>query len=51
MHEYICENYPIARKMRDFFEGNLRQLETSVKFNLFFYRSKDIDNLEEWIKN
>lgn len=45
VHEYISENYPIARKMRDFFEGNLRLLETSVKFNLFFYRSKDIDEL------
>jgi len=45
VHEYICENYPIAKKMRNFFEGNLRLLETSVKFNLFFFRSKDIEEL------
>ncbi len=37
-HEYICKNYLIAKKMRDFFEGNVRLLEASVKFNLNFWK-------------
>lgn len=46
-HEYTSMNYPIAKKMRSFFEKHMKLLETSVKLNLFFFRSKNIDELNK----
>lgn len=43
-HEYLCESYAIAKKMRALFESieELPVLERSVKTNLLFFRSPSI---------
>lgn len=46
-HEYITENYPIAKKTKGLFEsiGKIKTLDNSIKLNLNFFRSKD---MAEW---
>jgi hypothetical protein len=46
-HEYLKENYPMAKKMKELFKnmGTLELLQNSVKLNLIFFRSKATD---EW---
>lgn len=46
-HEYFSEDYPLARRMRSTFESieKLDLLENSVKTNLIFFRTR---NVEEW---
>lgn len=42
-HDYFAYDYPMARKMRDLFTraGRLDLLQSSVKLNLNFFRSRD----------
>lgn len=54
-NEYLTANYPMAEKIKKIFnDGNLWwALEDSVKFNLYFFRSKkikDINNNKEMKK-
>jgi hypothetical protein len=47
-HEYFQYVYPMARRMRDLFAkaGDQEALERSLKLNLNFFRSRD---LQEWL--
>ena len=47
-HEYITEDYPLARKTRDLFKslGKLELLGNSVKLNLNFFRTKSDQDWE-----
>jgi len=46
-HEYFVDDYSMARKMKKIFEAGdmLKELKESVKFNLIFFRSKEIKDL------
>lgn len=46
-HEYLIENYRIARQMRDkVLNGNKNILENSIKSNIIFFRAPDISRWE-----
>lgn len=48
IHSYYQYNYPLAKKMRNIFEGPLEPiLKNSVKTNVIFFRSK---NMNEWYR-
>lgn len=48
IHSYYEYKYPLAEKMKSFFEGSLEPLlRNSVKTNVIFFRSK---NMDEWYK-
>lgn len=48
-HEYLTQNYAIAKKMRNLFQtiGKFSILEQSVKTNLLFFRSRSISQWHE----
>lgn len=45
-HDYLTEDYEIARKMRDLFCYNKGMLEKSVKTNFYYFRTKSAVELK-----
>ncbi len=46
-NEYISRDYPMAKKIRSFFELNYDLLETSVTLPIIFFRSKNMKYLKK----
>ena len=40
VNSYVVKPYPMAKRMRDFFEGHLNLLNESVVFPTLFFRSE-----------
>ena len=47
-NRYLVTDYPFAKKIREFFDGNEGLLDTSVAISILFFRSK---NFKFWLKN
>ncbi|MCH7560656.1 MAG: hypothetical protein IIC67_04695 [Thaumarchaeota archaeon] len=46
-NEYISRDYPMAKKIRSFFESNYDLLESSVTLPIIFFRSKNLVYLKK----
>jgi len=46
-NEYVSQDYPMAKRIRSFFESNNNLLETSVTLPVIFFRSKNVEYLKK----
>lgn len=47
-HDYLTESWDMAVKMREIFENKLNLINESVKFNFYYFRTKDAKTLENY---